>query len=179
MTVETKDTPRIYVACLAAYNEGYLHGKWIDADQDEEAIYEEIKEMMADSPVPGAEEWAIHDYDNFGGMNLSEFESIEDIVKWAGLMAEHGTELVAGLVNAHGGDFDEIENFFENGYLGVYDSVADYLYEMEESSGSLKEVPERYRNYIDWDSWAHDCDCNGDFTEVWIDGKVHLFDNYA
>jgi Antirestriction protein (ArdA) len=25
--------PRIYVACLAAYNNGRLHGEWIDADQ--------------------------------------------------------------------------------------------------------------------------------------------------
>lgn len=24
--------PRIYAACLAAYNSGYLHGAWIDAD---------------------------------------------------------------------------------------------------------------------------------------------------
>jgi len=32
------DTPRIYVACLAAYNAGKLHGEWIDADQDAEAI---------------------------------------------------------------------------------------------------------------------------------------------
>jgi Antirestriction protein (ArdA) len=26
-----KEEYRIYVACLAAYNNGYLHGKWIDA----------------------------------------------------------------------------------------------------------------------------------------------------
>lgn len=29
---QTKDGPRIYVACLAAYNNGHLHGRWIDAD---------------------------------------------------------------------------------------------------------------------------------------------------
>ena len=27
-------TPKIYVACLAAYNNGHLHGEWIDATQD-------------------------------------------------------------------------------------------------------------------------------------------------
>jgi hypothetical protein len=26
-----KDQPQIYVACLAAYNNGRLHGVWIDA----------------------------------------------------------------------------------------------------------------------------------------------------
>lgn len=29
------DTPRVYVACLAAYNSGFLHGAWIDAGQGE------------------------------------------------------------------------------------------------------------------------------------------------
>ena len=32
-------TPRIYVACLAAYNNGRLHGRWIDADQSVEDIW--------------------------------------------------------------------------------------------------------------------------------------------
>ncbi|WP_447531297.1 antirestriction protein ArdA, partial [Legionella pneumophila] len=27
------DTPQIYVACLAAYNNGIVHGEWIDATQ--------------------------------------------------------------------------------------------------------------------------------------------------
>ena len=46
----TKDTPRIYVACLAAYNAGRLHGEWIDADQDADVIHEEIQEMLAAMP---------------------------------------------------------------------------------------------------------------------------------
>ena len=33
MTNVSDSNPRIYVACLAAYNNGYLHGAWIDADQ--------------------------------------------------------------------------------------------------------------------------------------------------
>ena len=37
MTSATESNPRIYVACLAAYNNGYLHGVWIDADQDADA----------------------------------------------------------------------------------------------------------------------------------------------
>ena len=27
------DIPRIYVACLASYNAGILHGEWIDLDE--------------------------------------------------------------------------------------------------------------------------------------------------
>ena len=28
----TTTQPRVYIACLAAYNNGILHGKWLDAD---------------------------------------------------------------------------------------------------------------------------------------------------
>ena len=37
------DQPRIYVACLAAYNNGYLHGAWIDADQGAQAVDEALR----------------------------------------------------------------------------------------------------------------------------------------
>ena len=33
-SLKTKFEPRIYVACLAAYNNGHLHGAWIDAAQE-------------------------------------------------------------------------------------------------------------------------------------------------
>jgi len=53
-------TPRIYVASLADYNAGRLHGRWIDADRPAEAIREQIAQMLAESKAPVAEEWAIH-----------------------------------------------------------------------------------------------------------------------
>ncbi len=37
------DTPQIYVACLAAYNNGTLHGIWCDATQGEDGIYSDIR----------------------------------------------------------------------------------------------------------------------------------------
>lgn len=53
MTTTTKDTERrIYVADLAAYNAGTLHGVWIDADQDADAIEAEVKAMLRASKYP-------------------------------------------------------------------------------------------------------------------------------
>lgn len=52
--------PRIYVACLAAYNNGRLHGAWIDAAQGEDHVWACVRKMLAASPDPHAEEWAIH-----------------------------------------------------------------------------------------------------------------------
>jgi len=53
------DTPRIYVACLAAYNNGRLHGRWIEA-ADPHEVWEQVSAMLAASPESDAEEWAIH-----------------------------------------------------------------------------------------------------------------------
>ena len=36
--------PRIYVACLAAYNNGILHGVWIDADGGEDGEHQQHDE---------------------------------------------------------------------------------------------------------------------------------------
>ena len=38
---------RIYVACLAAYNNGHLHGRWIDATHGENHIHTQVKAMLA------------------------------------------------------------------------------------------------------------------------------------
>ena len=83
-------TPRIYVACLAAYNNGRLHGRWIDADQSVDEIWSEVQAMLAASPEPGAEEWAIHDYEGFGALRLSEWESFERVSAIAAGIEQHG-----------------------------------------------------------------------------------------
>ena len=47
-TATDTDTPRIYVACLASYNAGILHGEWIDAT-DADEIREAIETMLSKS----------------------------------------------------------------------------------------------------------------------------------
>ncbi|KIQ27503.1 antirestriction protein ArdA [Xanthomonas campestris] len=45
--------PRIYVACLASYNNGVLHGRWIDLDgMDAEDVQAGIAAMLRESPHP-------------------------------------------------------------------------------------------------------------------------------
>ena len=58
--------PKIYVADLAAYNNGILHGVWIDACKDIDTIWDDIHKILENSPLAGSEEWAIHDYEGFG-----------------------------------------------------------------------------------------------------------------
>ncbi|MDX2266075.1 MAG: antirestriction protein ArdA [Hyphomicrobiales bacterium] len=81
MTSAADSNPRIYVACLAAYNNGYLHGAWIDADQDAYEIRNEIAAMLARSPIENAEEYAIHDYEGFEGVTIGEYDSVESVAQ--------------------------------------------------------------------------------------------------
>ena len=109
MTDTTTDTPRIYVACLASYNAGILHGEWIDAT-DADVIREAIQEMLKGSPSPGAEEWAIHDYEGFGSTRLGEWEDIDRVAELGALIDEHG-EAFAAYADHVGVDYATEESF--------------------------------------------------------------------
>lgn len=173
--MSTNNTPRIYVAYLAAYNSSYLHGEWVDATQDVELIEKEIQEIFDSSPVPNAEEWVIHDYDNFydAGDFLGEYPRLEDVVKVARFIKEYGN-LASKLIN-HCGNIDEAIQIFEKNYSGCYESLAEFA---EDVSRKCYEVPEWLEGYINWESMGKDWEMNGDIftikTEYW---EVNIFWN--
>lgn len=171
ITTETEQ-PRIYVACLAAYNNGYLHGAWIDAAQEPWAIYDAVRDMLAASPVEGAEEWAIHDYEGFGGVRIAEYTGFDRVSEVATFLAEHG-EIGAALLDYYSGDLDEAREALTDRHLGAYTSLADYVQEMTEESTA---IPQSLRYYIDWQAMARDCELNGDlFTIQTAHDAVHVF----
>lgn len=145
--------PRIYVACLAAYNNGQLHGAWIDADQSADAIHDEIRAMLASSPIPGAEEWAIHDYEDFGGIQLAEYEGIDRVAEIAALLAEYGEPF--GAWADYCGDAVSAKEF-RDAYRGEYESEEVYAEELVDDTGILAEVPENLRYYFDYGRFARD-----------------------
>jgi len=126
--------PRIYVACLAAYNNGRLHGRWIDADQSVDDIWAEVQAMLAASPEPLAEEWAIHDYEGFGPCKLSEWESFERVSAIAAGIAEHGPAFAAWFSYDDSRDPGDIQAF-EDAYRGEWDSMRAYAEEWADSTG--------------------------------------------
>ncbi len=50
------NNPKIYMADLAAYNNGYLHGVWIDATEELDAIQDQVNDMLKTSPIDGVAE---------------------------------------------------------------------------------------------------------------------------
>ncbi|WP_018631761.1 antirestriction protein ArdA [Neomegalonema perideroedes] len=172
MTNVSDSSPRIYVACLAAYNSGFLHEVWIDADQDADQIRDEIAAMLARSPVEDAEEYAIHDYEGFEGVSISEYAGIDSVARMAAFIAEHGA-LGAGLLEQFGGDTDQAETTLQDCYHGQFASLADYIEELTTESVT---IPEALHYYVDWAAMARDAEMSGDlFTIETAHGEVHVF----
>ena len=163
-------TARIYVACLAAYNNGFLHGEWIDANQEAEAIHNQIKEILAKSPAAGAEEWAIHDYEGFCGLRLSEYESIEKVAEMAAMIQEHG-EAWAKFAEYEGIEYATLERF-EEAYSGEWDSEVAFA---EDLASETMEIPKHLEFYIDYEKLARDLFINDYFSADSENGKVYVF----
>lgn len=162
----------IYVACLAAYNNGKLHGAWIDATQELDDIQDQINQMLADSPEPDAEEYAIHDYEGFGGYGLSEYEGIQSVHEIACFIDEY-PELAGELLSHFGGSLDDASKAMEENYSGCYKSLADYAEELTEDTS---QIPENLAYYIDYERMGRDMELSGDiYTIETAYDEVHVF----
>jgi antirestriction protein len=101
-----RKTPRIYVASLSDYDAGRHFGCWMDAT-DVDAMREQIAEMLAHSPEPDAEQWAIHDHDGFSGIEIDTFEELDVVAEAARLIEDYGE--LAARVLAHVGGLSHVE----------------------------------------------------------------------
>jgi antirestriction protein len=175
---------RIYAASLSDYNAGILHGAWVDVS-DAATMWDEISAMLAESPTAKeeglrAEEFAIHDYEGFGELHLSEYEGLDAICAIAEGVAEHGDAFLSWAASETSRQ-DDVDGF-EDAFNGEWDCLADYVQDYWEQSGDMPEAPRNAwwhpANYIDWERMAHDLEISGD---VWTapagHGKVWVFSN--
>lgn len=169
-------TPHIYVACLAAYNNGILHGEWIDADQSADEIHEAVRRMLASSPQPGAEEWAIHDFEGFGELRLGEYESLERIADIAAGIAEHGPAFTAWLSYDEGRDSSDSAAFMD-AYRGEWDSLRVYAEDYAEQTGMYDAADRAGSPYVvvDIDMLTRDLDIEL-YSVTSGHGTVYVFD---
>ncbi|MEH6373674.1 antirestriction protein ArdA [Streptomyces sp. KLMMK] len=142
---------RIYVACLASYNNGILHGEWLDATQDPDDIYEGITQVLKSSPIKGAEEFAIHDYDDFGSIRLGEYESIENVHAIAAALDEWPSSVVAHY-HAEGVDAEDLDDHIRDRFIGTAEEELDEVsalasYILTEEDWFWDELPERFRTH--------------------------------
>jgi antirestriction protein len=174
-------SPKIYVASLADYNDGRLHGAWLDPAQEPEALGEQVEAMLARSPVPGAEEFAIHDYENFGPLRIDENESLDLVSKLARGVAEYGPAFAHWAALVGTADPDELDRF-EEAYLGHAESLEAYAEGLLEDLGYPemidRSLPEHLQPYvhIDVEGFARDLELSGEIMTSEGDGGVYVFD---
>ena len=185
--VEPRDGPWIYVASLSDYNAGILHGRWIETCDDQEAMQEQINEMLRASPTTArdgdkAEEWAIHDFEGFGPLRLGEYESLNTIARLAAGISEHGLAFAAWADDLGITEADQLDRF-EELYRGEWDSAEDYAEQLLDDMGAttaIDELPEWLQCYVELDvaGFARDLQIGGDITVAdKPEGGVWIWDN--
>ncbi|MBD2303443.1 antirestriction protein ArdA [Nostoc sp. FACHB-190] len=174
------DVPQIYVACLSAYNNGMLHGLWIDCTQDVDAIREDIEWMLSWSPCRDdepCEEWAIHDFQNWCGIHIDEYEDITKLAELAQILTEHG-EAFAAYYN-YDSTSASVEDFHER-YYGEYKSEEDFVYEQLEEQGVFTKLEEMGipSFYLNLEAIAHDWFIDSYYSVQKSYNKVYIFSRF-
>lgn len=169
-----REVPSIYVASLADYNVGKLHGTWVDMTMPTEDIELAIRQMLERSPVLQADgedygDWAIQDSENFGVVTVHEHDDLDTLHELAEGIAEHG-EAFSAWAEANEDDAERWPLFTE-AYLGEFDSLTAYGEYMVQETGWQQMVDEvmplEISQYIrvDAEQWAQD---------LWLSGDIQV-----
>ncbi len=178
----TKDDElQIYVACLASYNSGTLFGEWVDLEGlDADDIGEAIKAILAKSPEPGAEEYAVHDYSGFPEALVSHFgewPDLKELVVAEDLVDTHGSDMVNAAVDNFS-TIEEAQTALDENCLGEWESLGDWGAEHLEGQGALEGLSQDLRGHFDFDSYARDEETNGSIWSVELGhNRVAVFQN--
>lgn len=177
--VATTDlSPRVYVACLGCYNAGNLHGDWFDADEClPDAAVEYFTEGASNTAGEtrcskcNAEEFVVHDTEDFGPYNLGEV-SLPEASKVGVFLLVHGVVGAIALSHA-GGDMDQARRYVDE-YAGSASSLSEWAEDLHEAD--LHNIPNILACYIDWERVADEYMMDGYFS-VYYDGLYYIFRN--
>jgi len=182
-----EDTPKIWVGSLADYNDGTLHGKWIElVDVEVDEVWADIQTMLDASPFAAsdfakkwgmkAEEWGIFDHEGFQGIRIGLYESIEKVVTIAKALTEYGRPYAAWVDNNGGEPYDP-DDGFEDAFGGSYEDEEDFgrqHWEMSYPEANLDDEKLGYiGQYVNWEEYGH-----GVLTGVphsWYDGTLYVW----
>jgi antirestriction protein len=169
------DTPKVWIGCLAAYNGGSLHGKWVDAT-DVDGIREAGAEVIKTSPADFPEELFIADYDGFPSdvvRAFGEYPDYDTVAKVATALEVHGAPFSAWLsIDYRELASDDLVSQFEESYRGEYESERDFAYQYLSDCGwqGLETIPDAVMSYLDMDMIVRDLFQHGPYS--YVDGYV-------
>lgn len=154
--LSSDNTPKVYIADLAAYNEGSLVGEWLDLSEfgSGEEVMEKISELLkqwSEEAGEEREEYSVHDMENFPkqmyseGMGESSFQKVIDY--WEAINGtDYPMEVVEEFASLTGEDVTDAVSKMKDAYYGKFDSVDDFAREYVDSVGGIGGVsnPEQY-----------------------------------
>jgi len=146
---------QIYIACLASYNNGTPHGKWIDATSDVDEMQEDVNALLRE--VPSAEEFAIHDFD--GIPNLGEYCGLRAVADYVEFVEAHDSfeaDEIKAVMDDCCGDLALAKERLEDGYCGTFARFRDFADGYAEDCIFPDVDNEMAQRYFDYESFARD-----------------------
>lgn len=157
--IKLQSEPRVWIGCLACYNNGHLVGDWFDA-----AVADEVTVADVHGAVPPQgvhEEIWVFDTDSMPGPaeEMSPHEATQRAQRLAEL-PEHERDAFAAWW-ASGNHVEDHEGLplyadFEERFCGAWDSFREYAEHLADEIGLLNEVPDEVARYFDWAAWTRD-----------------------
>ena len=178
--ITTNDVSKVWVGCIGCYNEGTLVGKWMTADQVEEAWESDGGLTSAVCTKPLHEEWRIHDYDGpIASCYREEHPDIEELTSVMEMLDEDPDYAVAVMVLRDKYGEVTAEKLYDVGneviHIGYRMDLKDYFMEQAIDCGYIKEDDMMF-SYIDWEWYAQNC--MYDYSEYEYDGSLYIVPNY-
>jgi antirestriction protein len=134
--------------------------------------------MLAESSEPVAEEVAIHDYDDFGGITLGEWEDLGRVHELAVCLVAYGEPFAAWYRGVDVDTDSSLAEQFEDSFRGEFDSLGDYAQDLATDLGEVTGTQLALWPFtcIDWDRAGRELEYGGDisstteapFGRVWI-----------
>lgn len=179
----------VFITNLALYNEGILHGEYVDfVNLDLDEIWNEINRICYNprSYEPDKiDEWFITDYDtSIDCEYFSEYEDIaalkEKVDFYAEFFEEYGdyAENIIDAMEQHYSSNQEIIDHLKSGEFRIYtncNDMTDVAYEVAEECGYLDQIPDHLRNYFDFEALGRDLKCEGYFYYTSDSVYVEIF----
>lgn len=157
METTTEEQLKVWVGCLACYNEGELVGRWVDAIEAGDASPEDIHKM----PTDHEELWCF-DIDDTTGLFLTGEMSpgeAQRIAEGAEGLKDVGIDakaLSAFLANEHRTlatcDDDDLDRF-QDSYQGEWDTERDFAENYAAGEGLISRNAHWPYTCVDWE-WA-------------------------
>ncbi|MGH7024175.1 MAG: antirestriction protein ArdA [Caulobacteraceae bacterium] len=188
---------RMWIGCLAAYNCGRLHGEWAEVSTGSDENADAIARVLKASPIAGAEEYLIADYEAPDALArlLGEYPTSEALADAARLLETVEARwpdpddidatlsiMLDGMRQRDLADLaDGAEDWLADRFAGEGDTLAAWCADLLDETGFFAGIEgaarETVERYFDFESYARDFVLGGDISTARTGGRVLVFWN--